>query len=298
MTHNRARPILPSSKSIFLTIKKEINWINKHTINNVTILLAIMSLNRLKEMVLGIKSVHEDIHTYLAALNDMGLNHLHFGYWTDGMNKDDIYNFGSAGDNLYHLIKSHIPPEVKNILDVGGGIGATSDLLTKDGYSARCIVPDKILIREGQKRFPMIRFLQGTAELFHCSPKYDLAVLIESYQYITHRFKALKNIGNQLTNNSYIIILDEFSLGRLRELPQESELDSFLNQTGYFIKNRLDITREVLPTCDVIASYFKSRNEKVVQQWEKVKSQYLRGKRCYLFLMYGKNNTPAKSAKK
>ncbi len=44
------------------------------------------------------------------------LNHLHYGYWTDGL-KVDIANVHIAQENYANFLISHIPKSAKKILD-------------------------------------------------------------------------------------------------------------------------------------------------------------------------------------
>jgi len=237
-------------------------------------------MNLIKEKLSRIKLIHEDIRIYLKTLKVMGLDHIHFGYW-----KDDTDTIEKAQDNLYRLVKSYIPADVINILDIGGGIGGISSLLMQDGFNTLCVIPDRKLIIEGKKRFPDVKFLRGTAEYFTAKMRYDLALLIESYQYFTRRSKGLSNIVRHLNNRGWIIILDEFSL-LPGGLPEENELIENLNRLHYYSKTRCDITKYILPTCEYVAKIFDGVVDTISDQWKKVLRNYLSGKRTYLMLIF------------
>ncbi|MHC4185895.1 MAG: hypothetical protein ACYSR4_08190 [Planctomycetota bacterium] len=66
------------------------------------------------------------------------LEHLHYGYWTDGL-EVDISSLRSAQDNYTEFLISHIPDGVKTILDVGCGTGGITKKLLERGYEPNCV---------------------------------------------------------------------------------------------------------------------------------------------------------------
>lgn len=238
---------------------------------------------------LGVKEVHRDIRSYVDELKAIGAYHIHYGYW-DKATK----SFPEAQDKLYQSLKGFIPAHVKSILDIGGGIGGTSFLLARDGYKPVCIVPDRLLVEEGRKRFANINFLKSSAESFRISAKSDLALLLESYQYFTYHYRALSNIINHLIKNGYIMIVDEFSTVRRGPL-NEADLVRFLAKKRYFIEHRQDITDNIFPTCEYLEHYFKNKNCVFSLKWQDNKKEYLSSRTRYLVLLFksreGKDNS-------
>ena len=68
------------------------------------------------------------------------LEHLHYGLWKKGL-EPDILNLHTAQEEYCKFIISHIPAEVKTILDVGCGAGAFSKQLIDLGYKVDCVCP-------------------------------------------------------------------------------------------------------------------------------------------------------------
>ena len=233
-----------------------------------------------KESIFGIKTVLPDISIYLEVAKEELWDHIHCGYWKTGAE-----DFVTAQNNLYTFVKFFIPSRVKNILDVGGGIGGVSNLLIQDGYNPLCVVPDKHLIEYGTKCHPRVKFLRGTAEFFSDKCKYDLALLIESYRYFTHHPRAIANISKQLKDNGWIIILDDFALAPDR-FPQEQELIKILNGQNYFLTQKIDISSHILPTCEYLENYFKNKIETMSYQWAQSKKKYLNKENNYLLLVF------------
>lgn len=241
-----------------------------------------INLSYILEKITRVNTIHNDIRSCLRLLDSTKSSHLHFGYWTK---KDD--DFVTAQENLFRLIKSYFPHNARNILDIGGGIGGTSNLLTEHGYNAVCIVPDKELIAEGINRFPKVTFVKGTAEFFRCNMKFDIALLIESYSYFTYPSLALANITNNLKKGARIVILNEFSLTG-SSAPRESDLLRLLAKRNFVIENRIDITKNVLPTCECMKNLLSDKPNEPLKRWETTLNKYLSGEEYYLFLMFSR----------
>lgn len=241
-----------------------------------------MSIIRLIRKNFFYKSVHNDIRTYLDVLKKIGLKHIHYGYWL-GEN-DDFY---TAQYNLYKLLKEYIPHNTKNIIDVGGGVGGTSKLLLNDGYNPLCVIPDYKLIEYGKEVNEGVDFLLATAENFKVDKKFDLAVLIESYQYFTNHYKALANIVNNLSDHGRIIILDEFESESEHMVFRPTTLIKYLDENGYRLIENKDISDNILPTCDFLVNYFNNYdNTAMFKQWARTKNIYLKNDRNYLLLVF------------
>ena len=224
---------------------------------------------------------HRDIRAYASIAEEYGLEHIHYGCW-DHEGQD----VKVAQDNLYLKIKSLIPANVRTIVDVGGGIGGVSNHLAQDGYEPLCIVPDPALIAIGEKKFPRVRFLRGTAEEFSAPAKtFDAAVMIESYQYFSKKPQAIANITRHLAKSGCVVMAEEFSLIP-DPLPKEEVLLSYMQSNGYSLETRIDISKQVLPTCRYIYETFGDRMKPLADQWKNNEKVYLSGERHYLLLRF------------
>ncbi len=239
-------------------------------------------LENIKELAFGIKTCHEDIRFYLAEFLENKYDHLRWGYWPVITNLKD---FRLAQVNLFEEVKSYFPNGLQSIIDVGGGIGGTTDLLLKAGYKALCVVPDKELIKFGKIRFPGVDFLRGTAECFKLKVKFDAALLIESYQYFTDHRRAISNITRNLASQSFMVFAEEFYVYSNNKL-REGLLKDYLAQENYYPIARTDISEKVLPTCDFLVNYFKGKNHKMTEFWMEKKKKLLSGDIRYLILVF------------
>lgn len=231
------------------------------------------------------ESVDLDIRTYLKVLKKEHWPHIHYGYWTNDQNN----SFAVAQNNLYDLLKINIQPNVEDILDIGGGVGGVSQMLVNDGYHCKCVVPDGKLIEYGKSVNPQVDFLLARAEDFKIDKKYDLAILIESYQYFNSPRQALINIINHLSDDGQIIILDEFDFKPLILNNTLDNLINWLEESKYYLVEKKNISKNILPTCDYLINYFKDNNYiKMSEQWSVTKDRYIQNRRKYFLLVFDK----------
>jgi SAM-dependent methyltransferase len=226
-------------------------------------------------------TLHSDIRAYASIAEERGLEHIHYGYY-----ENDLDDIKVAQDNLYLQIRDLIPAGVESVLDVGGGIGGVSNHLCRDGYRQLCIVPDPALIAAGIKRFPRVRFLEGTAESFQTAGKYDAAILIESDQYFSNKPQAIANVVRHLSMNAPIIFAEECSLESEHPLPREESLIANLKAGGYALDTRIDISRNVIPTCRYVYETFGETMKPLAENWRASERAYASGGRKYLLLRF------------
>jgi SAM-dependent methyltransferase len=165
------------------------------------------------------------------------LDHLHYGLWKKGL-EPSILNLHIAQDEYCKFIISHIPAEVKSILDVGCGAGAFSKRLVDLGYKVDCVCPTEYQNKIVEK------LLGETSEIFKCkfediqtSKKYDIAA-------------SLLNPGG------YMLICDFFKkCSDACAIKGGQKLDKFLDLLGkssFKIIEDIDITAETAPNIDLV----------------------------------------------
>src|SRR3989344_671548 len=242
-----------------------------------------------KEWIRDIKLEYDDIKYYLSLINDVGSYDIHYGLW-EKKSKGKITNKGfiNAQKRLSDLAVLFIQKNSKNIIDVGGGIGGFSNNIKQLGYFTVCIVPDKKLINIGRKIFPSIKFIHGSAEFFKLQYKFDTAILFESLQYFTDKRLGLYNISKYIKNGGRIIILDEFSESDLGDVMNNKILINFLCRNGFNLLENINLTDEVLPTCDFIINYSLNRSETMTNLWDNKRKDYLNKTLTYRLLVFNK----------
>ncbi|OHB56888.1 MAG: hypothetical protein A2Y12_03015 [Planctomycetes bacterium GWF2_42_9] len=184
------------------------------------------------------------------------LEHLHYGLWKKGL-EPEILNLHIAQDEYCKFIISHIPAEVKSILDVGCGAGAFSKKLADLGYKVDCVCPTEYQNKLVEER------MGKTAEVFKCkfeeiqtNKKYDMVQFCESFQYID--LDRVIDIASRLLNpNGYILICDFFKKPVKVEngLKGGHKFDKFMevmNKSPFKIIEDIDITAETAPNMDIL----------------------------------------------
>ena len=96
------------------------------------------------------------------------------------------------------------------------------------------------------------------------------------------------NISKYIKNGGRIIILDEFSESDLGDVMNNKILINFLCRNGFNLLENINLTDEVLPTCDFIINYSLNRSEKMTNLWDNKRKDYLNKTLTYRLLVFNK----------
>jgi SAM-dependent methyltransferase len=187
------------------------------------------------------------------------LEHLHYGYFKDGL-EANVSNLKKAQENYEELLISNIPEGIKSILDVGCGAGRTAMNLTLKGYSVDCVSPNQRLINyAGMLTGDKVKYWVCRLQDLKIDNKYDLILFSESLQYIPVD-KGIPIALQFLRPGGYIMVSDFF-----RNDPElKSKLggghryDKWLKWRATFpVKTIIekDITAETSPTVDIFNQF-------------------------------------------
>jgi len=252
------------------------------------------------------------------------LENLHYGYWTLDLSID-LANLHKAQEQYTDFLTSHIPHEVKTILDVGCGTGHIAQRLMDAGYNVDCVSPSHFLSEQ------VHALLGDRAHLFECmfeqlktDRKYDLILFSESFQYVGMG-KALENITDLLNAGGCLLICDFFKVenGEKSVMSGGHKLQKFHDLIAHYpfeLVKDIDITPQTAPNLDLFDTamkkvaapaleasfdYLNGRYKliarllrwKYKKQIERVYAKYFNGKRSaedfrkcrtYRFLLYKK----------
>lgn len=181
---------------------------------------------------------------------------LHYGYWEK---TDDValWNFGRAQENYTNNLLSHVPMDLKDVLDVGCGTGVVARRLIERGHNVECLSPSHYLNVEARKNLPDSTIIHETAfEEFQTDKTYDLILFVESFQYMRMQ-DSFAQCLRLLRPGGSILICDVFRV----DTPGKSPIgagqrykdylearDSF----GLVCAKDVDITANIAPTFDLV----------------------------------------------
>ncbi len=183
------------------------------------------------------------------------LEHLHYGYWTKDL-QVDITNLHIAQENYADFLISHIPKNIKTILDVGCGTGRLAGKLVDMEYQVDCVSPSPFLADCTREVLPSkFNIFECDYEQLQTENRYDVILFSESFQYIDVQ-EALEKSLSLLNPDGYLLICDVFKTAVQGKSPISGghSLAKFYNIIAKYplglVKN-LDITEETAPNIDI-----------------------------------------------
>ena len=196
-------------------------------------------------------------------------SYLHYGFWDDPnamkLELMTLQNIKDAQNRYIEHLASYIPDDVKNILDVGCGIGGNTKFLLDIGYEVEALSPDdfqKDVI--GEKFSNKINFHHCKFEQFNAKRKFDLILESESACYIkinegfSKAREVLRDGGYLLASDYFVHFRDSSKNAHLRS---SHDLNIYLQAAkdhGFDLLKEYDQTENTMPTLDY-GKYFIDR---------------------------------------
>ena len=190
------------------------------------------------------------------------LEHLHYGYWSNGL-EVDVTNLHKAQEQYTNLLISHIPRQARTILDVGCGPGRTAKRLLDLGHQVSCVSPNPFLTH-------LVRELLGdTCHIFECKyqdmeteNRYDLIMFSESFQYVPME-KSLQTTLRFLNDGGHLLICDVFQtdaegISTIRGGHKLAKFRDLLARYPFEVVEDLDITEATAPSLDILDDMLKN----------------------------------------
>ncbi len=185
----------------------------------------------------------------------LGLEQLHYGLWQG--DEFDMQGLKVAQERYSDHLISYFPEEVKVVLDVGAGTGATSEKLKNKGYDVEALSPDPFQKYLFEKNRDVVFHLSKFEE-FKPQKKYDLVLMSESCQYIP--MNRLFTTVKQCAPGGYLLIDDYFITNPDDTAMSKSghPMDQFYdmaNQNGFELIKEEDITDQAAVSLDLAKSW-------------------------------------------
>ena len=153
-----------------------------------------------------------DIELFVAT-EILRLKSLHYGYWDSLPSKDklNLKSIRLAQTRYTDHLLSLIPEGVRDVLDVGAGIGDNARALARRGYRVTAISPDKNHPRyfEALREKGEITFCQTTFEEFDSKKQFDLILMSESLNYFDRRV-GLQQCQRYLRPHGHLLVAAMF----------------------------------------------------------------------------------------
>jgi MPBQ/MSBQ methyltransferase len=177
------------------------------------------------------------------AVKVLKLESLHYGLWEKG--EELTFTNLKAAQRRYteHLIE-FIPPRVRNILDVGCGIGDNAVALSKRGYEVVCVSPDPLSGEYlGKVADDRISFHLSKFEDFVGESRFDLVLMSESSNYFGFEV-GFRKCRELLRPDSHVLV----SVILRREA--KDQYLSAAREFGFEVSRQEDITERTIPTLE------------------------------------------------
>ncbi len=191
--------------------------------------------------------------------------HYHFGYFSSTKQ-----NLRSALDDL-PLTQLHRLPHRERVLDVGCGIGGTTDLLTQRGFPTLGVDPSResIAYACGRRATPMTKFVRRRFEQLRPQPaRFGAVMMVEVTQHFACLTRALARAAHMLQPGGVIVIHDLFVVPDLPRdrVPyhQRSALQEAARELGLEVLTQEAITEHVTPTVPQLLQLLRKYRRRVV----------------------------------
>lgn len=193
---------------------------------------------------------------FLLGRHFFGLEDLHYGYWTPGI-PVDIHHLAQAQRQYSDFLLSHLPTNVRSVLDVGCGTGSVARRLIDSGCTVDCVSPSPFLTPYALQRLGdeavvyRLRF-----EELELTKTYDLVLFCESFQYMPYRVSLERALG-LLRPGGHVVICDFFRLESAERSPiggghRWREFQQHVATLPLECVTNLDITPQTAPTMALV----------------------------------------------
>lgn len=211
----------------------------------------------------GILAVDEIDFELLFATDVLGLRSLHYGYWpSPPPGAVGLAEFRRAQEAYSQHLLSFVPEQVRDVLDVGAGVGDNARMLASHGCRIHAISPDGNHAQFYSKADPCISFEQTRFEELGIDPRFDLILFSESHNYMDHEV-ALRRSLRFAKPGAHVLVSGMFRAPDRGPLPADFILEDHAyfrkaKELGYSLEQLEDITENVMPTMNLVSGALDS----------------------------------------
>lgn len=191
---------------------------------------------------------------------------LHFGYWLPGK---ENFSLEEAQQAASELVLSQLPKAPARVLDIGCGLGATSQYLHKKGYEVVAISPDKAAVEYARDVHPGPRYIVcgflDDNPVLKTAEKFDVILMQESLQYFPEIQPVFLKIIDFLKDDGRVLICDEVSYhqstNQFSVVKQVDLIEREFHKLGFYVYFHKKIGKEVTPTCTETIHRFREKRQ-------------------------------------
>lgn len=211
--------------------------------------------------------------SWILAAQLVGTKDLHYGYWTKGL-EVNVANLPKAQSAYSDLMMSKYPEGVKDVLDVGVGMGGLAKHLVDKGYNVEGVSPADLLTEHARQRLgDDFTIHQMKFEELQTDKKFDLIMFSESFQFIDPAVSLPKAHG-MLNPNGHVLICDFFRTEAEGKSPMGGghrlvDFYETLKNQPYEILEDTDITPETAPNLALVDNILQNYGIPVYESFGK-----------------------------
>ena len=196
------------------------------------------------------------------------LESLHWGYWKD-IKELNVENLKKAQGAYTTKLLSLVPKGVKNVLDVGAGIGDNAIRFAQKGYRVTALTPEPNQIKvfkDLSKKHKNISYIQSRYEDFISSKQFDLILMSESSNYFPLK-SGLEQTAKYLKPGGYLLLAGLFRKNRSKVFPTWNVISDFEKQAagvGLKVRIKEDISNDTAPSMQLGYDFYKAYGEPAI----------------------------------
>ena len=220
------------------------------------------------------------------------LKSLHWGYWKN-IKEHTLKNLSRAQEAYTQKLLNYVPKGVKNILDVGAGIGDNAIRFAQNGYTVLALTPEPTQIRLLEKlsqEYKNISCVQSKYEELDIKEKFDLILMSESSNYFPLK-EGMKQTARYLKKGGYLLVAGLFRKDHtqiLRTWNVISDFEDQAKQVGLKLLKKEDISDPTAPSMQLGYDFFKEYAEPAINLLSKYYQEAFKWKAFIISLFFRK----------
>jgi cyclopropane fatty-acyl-phospholipid synthase-like methyltransferase len=217
-----------------------------------------------------------NVYAHSLYLQESQVNYLHYGLFKEGETVQNV-QISAVQQRATDLLLNYLPKPPCRILEIGLGLGTTTEQLVKLGYHITAITPSNNEINIAKQRLNDNDFLKSVQlksvrfeDFVAPAESYDVILLQESAQYILPS-ALFKKAAYLLVKNGVILIADEVRLPHsdtTEHLPLLTDILQQAKEREFRLTEQVDLSKQAAPTVDYLLWVIEKHREALLADLE------------------------------